>query len=43
MQIALNAQLQRADSLLAQLTSQQSILDGSLKSAALALYGKQNS
>ena len=42
MQTSLSTQLQQADSLLAQLESQQVMLDASIQSLNLALFGKQN-
>lgn len=43
LQVSVASRLQAADALLAQLESQQTVLDASLKSLALTLYGKQDS
>lgn len=43
LQLTLTAKLQAADSLLASLQSQQSMLDASLKSLSFSVYGKQSS
>ena len=43
MQISLSARLQAADALLASLESQQSVLDASIQSLNLTLYGRNES
>jgi len=42
MQTSLSAKLQQADVLLAQLEAQQTLLDASVQSLNLLLYGKQD-